>query len=342
MLTKLIPFGGTDDVLVKDVSGARVRTWEDDAVGSVAGERGGRCRGERSLLEELVVAGCDVPALLVPPGQMLQLDREDGCLKAVQTGVPAEFVVKVALAHSVGAEHAAALVDDAGRGGDETGVAHGVEILGGIEAETGDVAQGPRRSAAPGCAEGLGGVFDQEKAICLFEAPEAVHIRTLPVEVDGHDGFGLPRVVCGMRDDRLDCCGTQVVGVGVNIRENWRGTAAQDGAHRGKEAEGRGDDDISGADSGTRHGEPECVGTAGATDGVRRSARKCSSALKRGDLRTKDKLLRVANLCNGCQNLLTQSGELPSEIKHHNRLNRRRCHPHHGKRRVFATIEIYD
>ena len=121
--------------------------------------------GELCCVEELVVAGGVVAALLVPPGEVAELDLEDGGLDGVEAGVPADLVVVVAAAHAVGAEDAGVVVDGGGGGGDEAGVAHGAEIFGGVEAEGGGVAEGAGGSAVPGGSEGLGGVFDEEEVV---------------------------------------------------------------------------------------------------------------------------------------------------------------------------------
>ena len=104
VLAEGVAAGGADDVLVEDVGGA--------GVGDRAGRclpRGGGC-GEAGGLEELVVAGGEVAALLVPLREIAEFDLEDGGLDGVEAGVPADFVVEVAAAHAVGAEEA-----DAGR-----------------------------------------------------------------------------------------------------------------------------------------------------------------------------------------------------------------------------------
>ena len=81
------------------------------------------------------------------------LTLKHGTLEPVQAGVPADFVVVVAAAHPVLAEHAGAFGDLIGVGGHHAGVAGGAEVLGGIEAEGGDIAEGAggfgRSTSAP-------------------------------------------------------------------------------------------------------------------------------------------------------------------------------------------------
>ncbi len=83
---------------------------------------------------------------LVPSRHVFELDRKDGALEAVHARVPADLVVVVAAAHAVLAQHAGALGEVVGIGGDHAGIACGAQVLGGIEAEGGGVAQARRRS----------------------------------------------------------------------------------------------------------------------------------------------------------------------------------------------------
>ncbi len=158
VLAEIVAAWCADDVLVKDMGGARI------------GDRAGRCPrlvrggGEACGAEELVVAGGMVAALLVPLGQIAELDFEDGGLHGVEAGVPADLVVIVAAAHAVSAQHAGVLVDVGGEGGEQAGIAQGTEIFGGVEAEGGEVAEGSGGDAVPGGSEGLGGVFDEQQS----------------------------------------------------------------------------------------------------------------------------------------------------------------------------------
>ena len=130
---------GADDVLVPDVAAAGNFVRKDDAVDGVSAGFG-QARG----VKERVVTLGDGAAGLVPVVDVLELDLEDGALEAVHAGVPAQFVVVVAAAHAVLAQHAGALGQLVGVGGDHAGVAGGAEVLGGIEAEGGGIAQARR------------------------------------------------------------------------------------------------------------------------------------------------------------------------------------------------------
>ena len=77
VLAECVAAWGSDDILVEDVACAWVGEGEDDAF--VDGGRGEVC-----CVEELVVAGGVVAALLVPLGEVAEFDLEDGCLDGVE------------------------------------------------------------------------------------------------------------------------------------------------------------------------------------------------------------------------------------------------------------------
>ena len=77
VLAERVAAWGADDVLVEDVAGALIGDGKDDAFVD------GGC-GEVCCVEELVVAGGVVAALLVPLGEVAEFDLEDGCLDGVE------------------------------------------------------------------------------------------------------------------------------------------------------------------------------------------------------------------------------------------------------------------
>ena len=171
--------------------------------------------------EELIVAGGEVAALLVPLGKVGEFDFEDGGLDGVEAGVPADFVVEVAALHAVGSEGAGVVVDGGGAGGDEAGVSEGAEILCGVEAEGRGVAEGSGGDFVPGGSEGLGCVFDEEELVAVLKGGEGVPVGALAVEVDGEDGFDGWADVSA--EDGLDGGGGEVEGSGVDVGEERGG-----------------------------------------------------------------------------------------------------------------------
>ena len=233
VFAECIAAGGSDDVLVEDVAGAGVGEGEDNSFGD-----GGA--GEAGVLQELVVAGGEMAALLIPAGEVAEFDFEDGGLERVEAGVPADLIVVVATGHAVGTHAAGVGVECGGGGGDEACVAHGAEVFGGVKAEGGEIAEGSGGDGVPCGSEGLGGVFDEEEIVLVLESGEGIHIGALAVEVDWEDGF---HVVGGGGLEKLGYGGgAEVEGCGVDIGEEDAGTGAKDGRGRGKKAEGRGDD----------------------------------------------------------------------------------------------------
>src|SRR3569833_2316758 len=111
-----------------------------------------------------MVAFGDGPTGVVPARDVFEFDFEDGALEAVEAGVPSEFVVVVAAAHSVLAKHAGAFGDVVVTGGDDAGVSGGAEVLGGVEAEGSGVAEGAGGFAVPFGTPGLSGVFEDIEA----------------------------------------------------------------------------------------------------------------------------------------------------------------------------------
>src|SRR6185312_16693816 len=132
-----------------------------------------------------------------------------------EAAVPADFVVEVAAAHAVGAQHAGALVEIGGEGGEHAGITEGAEVLGGVEAEGGEVAERTGGGAVPGGSEGLGGIFDEQKGMALLKGGKGVPVGALAVEVDGENGLDR-QPGCGGKD-LFDGDGREVKCKGIDI-----------------------------------------------------------------------------------------------------------------------------
>ena len=112
----------------------------------------------------------------------------------------------------------------------------GVEDLGGVEGEHRGVPEAGGADAVLRHAEGVGRVVDDLQAVRLRDAFDGIDIAEVAVDVDGQDGDG------AVGDQRLDLRGVEGVGHGVDVAEDRRAAAADDGVGRGGEGEGRGDD----------------------------------------------------------------------------------------------------
>jgi hypothetical protein len=192
---------------------------------------------------------------MVPALDVAKLDGENGALEAVHAGVPADLVVVVAASHAVLAQHPGALGQVIGIHSDHAGVAGGAQVLGGIKAEGGDVAQSAGLDSAPFRAPGLGCVFNDSQAALLSKTRK--RIGALAKEVDGEDGadeFALRAI-----EHTFDRRGREVEGGRVNVGQQGCGAGAKNCADRGKEAERRGDHSLAGANSGGGQRQPEGI-----------------------------------------------------------------------------------
>ena len=192
----------------------------------------------------------------------LSLTDEDGALEAVHARVPAHLVVVVAAAHSVLAQHLHPLGQLVGVGRHHAGVARRAQVLGGIKAEGGGVAQRARFHSLPLRAPGLGGVFNQLQPMLLSKTGKGGPVGALAVEMHGQNGSD-GRAARAIQN-RFDGGGLQIEGGRVDVGQQQRRSGAQNGADRGEKAEWRGDDGIAGTDAGGGQRQPERVGARGA------------------------------------------------------------------------------
>src|SRR5207248_10936791 len=118
-----------------------------------------------------------------------ELHGEDGCLERVETAVPSDFLVVIALAAAVIAQQAKAVGKFIAVRGHASRVTIGAEVLRGIEAEGGQIPNRSSPAPPPGCSKGLGGVFDDGELRLLAEAEKLVHVGAESVEMHGKDGF---------------------------------------------------------------------------------------------------------------------------------------------------------
>src|SRR5262249_26531720 len=135
----------------------------------------------------------------------------------------------------------------------------GGDVLVGVEAEGDEVAGGADGPAAPGAAEGLGGVLDDAEAVLLGDGVEAVAGPGQAGEVGQDDGAG------GGRDGGLDAAEVEVARHGVDVDEHGPGADLEDDVGGGDPGERGGDDLVAGADAGDAEGDLEGAG-AGVED----------------------------------------------------------------------------
>src|SRR5271166_932375 len=308
-LAQAIAARGADDVLVPDVMAARNLVGQHNSVGGI----GAGLDQSRGMKEGVIAAGYGA-AELVPAVDVLELDGEDGALEAVHAGVPADFVVVIAAAHSVLAQHAGALGDFIGVGGDHAGIARRAEIFCGIKAEGGGVTEGASMHAMRFGAPGLRRVFDELEIALFCDARKSREIGALAVEVDGEDGTDA--CALGTVENFFNSGRIEVEGSGIDVSELRRGPGAQDRADGGEEAEGGGDDGMAGADGGGGQREPEGVSARGAADGVGRSQVRCRGSFKGCNLLTKYKLTSFEDSLKRREKFAMEGLILAREVQH--------------------------
>jgi len=166
-LAQRIAAGSADHVLVPDVAAAGNFVGQHNTVNRIRTEFGQSCR-----TEQRVIALRNRSSRIVPAGNVLQLDAEDGGLHAIETRVPSYLVVVVAASHSVLAQHPGALGQLIRIGRHHPGVSSSAQVLGGIKAEGGDIAKPAGFHAVPLSAVSLGRVLDEPQPIFRSEPRE--------------------------------------------------------------------------------------------------------------------------------------------------------------------------
>ena len=120
--------------------------------------------------------------------------------------------------------------------GERAALAVGAQVLGGVEAEGGRLAEAAHAPAAVARAVGLAGILDDGQVVARGDRQDGVEIRRPAVEMHRHDR---PRV----RGDRgLDALGVEVGGARIDVHEQRARPDVGDGFGGGDEGVGRGDD----------------------------------------------------------------------------------------------------
>ena len=170
--------------------------------------------------------------MVVAAGQRAELPVE-----ALAAGV-----VDAGLAPAVTAPVAPAIDEDLERGlvGEHgASLAHG-DVVRGVEADGGDVAEGADVLALPGGAERVAAVFDQPQVVLLAESRDRVEIEDVAEGVGDHDGLD-PGTV-GLLKER----GVDLEAGDSDVEEDGHEAVLEDRVDRSREARGDGDDLIAG------------------------------------------------------------------------------------------------
>lgn len=187
---------------------------------------------------------------------------DNGGLQAVAAAVGTEGVVRLAFFAAVVGDGADGFGQVGVFGKNGPAVAITTEWLGGEEAGGGDVPHGASLAAALLGSEALSGVFDDFQAVLFGDGFEGRVVGHLAEEIDGDDRLGL------RGDGFLDLPWVDVVGVGLNIGKNGRGSHECDGLGGANPGEWSGDHFVVRADPEGAEGDFECHRAAGDGDAV--------------------------------------------------------------------------
>ncbi len=141
-------------------------------------------------------------------------------------------------------------------------IAEAAKILAGEEAVGSEIAHGAAGAASIAGPDGLGGVFDDLKAVLLSEGKDSVEIGTLAEEVDGDDGFGF------WGDFGFGIGQVDVEADGAGVDEDGGGADATDATGCGEEGKGGNEHFIARANIEGHEGEKDGVCAGGDADAV--------------------------------------------------------------------------
>src|SRR5581483_11649045 len=124
-------------------------------------------------------------------------------------------------------------------------VAVSTQIFRGIKTQTTDFPERADTLSVIGRTDRLGRIFDDVQIVSAGEFENRLHVSRLPVKMDRDDGtraFG---------DERLELCGIEREGGGINVGKNRRRTEQ---AHdiSGSDVSERGNDDLIAATNAAR------------------------------------------------------------------------------------------
>ncbi len=212
-----------------------------------------------------VVASPDFLASGRPLRQVFQAHGQHCPLQPLQTIIISDLVMIIG--------HIAALVLQPGHmpvmalvlTGDAAALPEGVQVLAGIEAEAGDIAQSAHIPSLEFRAVGLCTVLRHEEAVPVRNGPGARIVKGLPVQMDAQDAPG------PWRDPLLQQGRIQLPGIRRAVHEHRRGPGIADPPCRGDIGVGRYDDLVPRPYAQRQHGQVQRGGAVVHAAGVRDS-----------------------------------------------------------------------
>ena len=288
-----------------DINGELV---EDRLVAGIVGEQIQR-EFWKGFEEAPAVESGEFAALAGPVIEAAQLNSEDGSLDAFHPVVVADHFVIVAAGGAVSAGYAGEAVDGFVVGDDRAAFAVGADILRGIEAEDGGIAETADAPAAVFGAVRLGGVFEDSDSARRGDFTDGVHISRPAVKMDGQNGASAEG------DGGLDEADVQVGGGRVDVHEDRARATVEDCFDGGKESVGRSDDFVAGLDAEGEQAKMEGGGARVQADAESRAAVGGEFALEGLDFFAEDVGARAADTVNGFEDFVAQGGVFGFEVE---------------------------
>ncbi len=129
-----------------------------------------------------------------------------------------------------------------GVGQDGSALAGG-DLLVGVEAEDGEIAEGANATLMKFSADGFAGVFDDHQIVSRGEVAQNEHVCRDAEGMDDED------CASSRSEDGFNSIGSEVEGDRINIGEDGRGADLKDGVGDSDEGEGWDDDFVAFADA---------------------------------------------------------------------------------------------
>ena len=221
------------------------------------------------VLQPGAVPGGHLAAALDLLSQAGQLAQQHPGLELIEAAVDAELhglalaipAIEAAAARRL---HSLGPVDHQG-----AAIAEGRQVLGGVEAEGGEMAPGAHGPLAVGGAAGLGAILDQGNTVLLAEAEQRHQIAGLPIAVHGDHGTHRPLPIAlrrsGPQQGRHMTDGEHGA-PRLKIHEHRPGLEPQHGGGGGIGGVGGQQHPITGAHAGGAQGQLKGIGAVGHAD----------------------------------------------------------------------------
>ena len=262
-----------------------------------------RCKG-RVIVGRVALPGG------APVIEMAQLDVEHRGLQLVDAEVTADEGMEVLGLAAVHAQHFHVLGQAGIVGDTHAGIAEGTEVLGRKERQAPHIAEAAgARPGCIGCTDRLGRVLDDLQLVATRERHQRRHVGHLAVEMHRHQR---PHSAAGAAVDELpsalqavlgqelrDCVGREVESRRIDVEEQRPRAGAYDRARGGEEAEGAGDDLVTGADLECHQRQQQRIRARGNADPVAALTVGADGGLEFPDRAAQDEMLARAHLGDG-------------------------------------------